>query len=77
MEHVVIEDPTGARATVGLDSVAAHKLRGFVVVGPAVAPGDLRTVDEAEAESVAAQAARAAVVKEVQAARKPTSKKEK
>ena len=64
MDHVVIEDPSGARATVALDAVAEHKLRGFSVVGPANAPGDLRTVDEAE--------------QEVQSARKkPATKKEK
>ncbi len=78
MDHVVIEDPSGARATVALDAVAEHKLRGFSVVGPANAPGDLRTVDEAEQEAQDVLAARAAVVKEVQSARKkPATKKEK
>jgi len=63
--HVVIEDPTGARAVVGIDSVPEHKLRGFIVVGPAVANGDPRTVEEAAQADKDGEAARAAVKKEV------------
>ena len=63
--HVVIEDPTGARAAVGIDAVPAHKLRGFVVIGPAVANGDPRTVEEAAQDDKTAAAARAAVEQEV------------
>ena len=50
-EHVVVEDREGVRATVGIDAVPQHELRGFTVIGPAVAPGDARTPDEAAAEA--------------------------
>ena len=76
--HVVIEDPSGARAVVGIDSAAEHKLRGFIIVGEAVAPGDPRTVEEAEQEDTSAEAARAALLREVQSAsgKKAATKKE-
>lgn len=45
-DHVVVEDPSGARATVGEDAAALHELKGFVVLGPAVAPGVPVTQDE-------------------------------
>lgn len=65
-DHIVIEDPTGARATVALVSVPDHKLRGFRVIGPAVAPGDPRTpaeaadAEDAHTAAIAAAAAEAA-----------------
>ena len=62
---VVIEDPTGARAVVGIDAVPGHKLRGFVVIGEAVAANDPRTANEVEQAEKDAAAARAAVEKEV------------
>lgn len=45
-DHVVVEDPTGARATVGEAAAELHKLKGFSVLGPAVAPGVPVTQDE-------------------------------
>lgn len=74
----VIEDPTGARATVSVDAVPEHKLRGFVVIGEAVASGDPRTIEEAEQEAKDAEAARVAAIEEIRKpSRKPAPKKEK
>jgi len=77
--HVVIEDTTGARAVVGIDAVPAHKLRGFVVVGPAFANGDARTIAEVAQQDKDAQAARVTAEKEVlnPSGNKPATKKEK
>lgn len=61
-DHVVIEDPTGQRATVSVDALPVHELRGFTAVGPAVAPGDPRTAEEVEEENRAAIAQRDAVL---------------
>ncbi len=74
----VVEDPSGARATVHVDAVPEHKLRGFVVIGEAVNPGDPRTVEEAAQEAKDAEAARAAAVEEIsKPVRKSPAKKEK
>ena len=74
----VIEDPSGERATVSVDAVPEHKLRGFGVVGQAVAAGDPRTIEEAEQDKKDAEAARVAAIEEVtQPARKTPAKKEK
>lgn len=49
-DHVVVEDSTGVRATIGEAAVEQHVLKGFTVLGPAVEPGVPVTVDEAEAD---------------------------
>jgi len=76
--HVVIEDPSGARAVVGIDAAAEHKLRGFVIIGEAAAPGDPRTIEEAAQADKTAEAARVAVVEEVlnPSGKKAATKKE-
>lgn len=48
-DHVVVEDPTGARATIGEAAVEQHVLKGFKVLGPAVEAYVPVTVEEAEA----------------------------
>lgn len=73
-DHVVIEDPTGARATVSIAAAPVHELRGFTVVGAAVAPGDPRTVDEAAGDEAAARAATAAVIEKVAGKPRPSTK---
>lgn len=62
-DHVVIEDPSGARATVALEAVPHHQKRGYVVVGAAIAPGDPRTPEEAAKEAAEESSAVAAVAK--------------
>lgn len=79
-EHVVIEDPSGARATVGIDAVPQHQLRGFTVIGAAIAPGDPRTPEEAATEAAAEQSAIDALAKSLKSTRSGASaanKKEK
>lgn len=76
-QHYIVEDPTGARATVGFDSLHDHELRGFAVVGPAIAPGDPRTPAEAAQEAAAADAAVEALRAKLDIpAKKPAPKKE-
>ncbi len=55
-DHIVIEDPSGVRATVSIDALHDHELRGFTAIGKAIAAGDPRTEDEA-AKAIAAEAA--------------------
>jgi hypothetical protein len=69
-DHVVIEDPSGARATVGLEAVPHHQLRGFTVIGAAIAPGDPRTPEEAAKEAADEQSAVTAVAKTLTSATK-------
>ena len=57
-EFVVIEDQFGARATVDArTAVAIHVPRGATIMGPAVGPGDTRTVQEAADQAAAITAA--------------------
>lgn len=62
---VIVEDPTGARATISFDALAAHEARGFTAIGPANGPGDTRTPTEAAKETsdaIAAEKARRAAI---------------
>lgn len=74
--HVVIEDHTGQRATVSIDALPIHELRGFTVVGPAFAPDDPRTAEEAAEEHRAAVAQREAVLNPAHKRTTPANKKE-
>lgn len=69
-DHVVIQDPTGERATVSELAAPAHIASGFTLIGPAVNPGDPRTPEEAAAEQAAAEAAVEAVREQIKPTRK-------
>lgn len=75
-DHVVIEDSTGARATVSVDALHDHELRGFTAIGKAIAPGDPRTETEAAKDAAAEVAAQKAIRDKYIAPKKPQPKKE-
>lgn len=75
-DHIVIEDPSGARATVSIDALHDHEQRGFTAIGKAIAPNDPRTEDEAAKEIAAAAAVQKAIRDKYLAPKKSQPKKE-
>ncbi len=75
-DHIVIEDSTGLRATVSIDALHDHELRGFTAIGKAVAAGDPRTEDEAAKDAAAQATAEKATREKYLSPKKSQPKKE-
>lgn len=75
-DHIVIEDASGLRATVSIDALHDHELRGFTAIGKAVAAGDPRTEDEAAKDAAAQAAAQKSLRDKYLAPKKAQPKKE-
>ena len=75
-DHIVIEDASGLRATVSIDALHDHELRGFTAIGKAIAAGDPRTEAEAAKDAADQAAAQKAARDKFLAPKKPQPKKE-